>query len=53
MMVQKKRKEGIRELIVTCEEVLSDSKYDKFFCEEFAKKLKSNEEIEELINKIR
>lgn len=53
MMVMKKRKEGIKEFIGVCEEVVPGSKYDKFFCEEFVKKLKKNEEIDELITKIR
>jgi len=44
----KRRKELIRLISVLCEEKLPESKYDKFFVEEFSKKVKRNEELERI-----
>jgi len=44
----KRRKELIRLISVLCEEKLPESKYDKFFVEEFSKKVKRNEELEQI-----
>ena len=40
----------IKELISVCSLKLAGSKFDKFFLEEFTKKFKKIEEIEELVN---
>ena len=45
----KKRKEAVKELIALCE----NTQYDRFFIEEFCKKIRSAEDIEELNGAIR
>lgn len=44
----KERKDAIRELIQACNEKLPNSKYDRFFIEEYCKKLKQTETIVDL-----
>lgn len=49
----RKRKENIKLLGALCEERLPGTKYDRFFSEEFCKKLKTGEEVENFINSLK
>ena len=49
----KKRRELVKELGQLCDERCSNSKYDKFFVEEFVKKFKKLEDLEEVVVKFR
>ena len=52
-MIVKKRKEAVRDLIVACVEKLPGTNYDRFFAEEFAKKLRTVEIIESVTQRMR
>lgn len=43
----------VKDLTTVCVEKLPGTKYDKYFVEEFVKKIKTNEELEEFIANIR
>ncbi len=49
---QRKRREVIKEFIRLCEEKMPGTKYDRYFCDEYAKKIKKTEDIEEIISKL-
>mmetsp|Transcript_25515 Transcript_25515/g.24821 ORF Transcript_25515/g.24821 Transcript_25515/m.24821 type:complete len:120 (+) Transcript_25515:533-892(+) len=49
----RKRKDAIKEFTTLLEQNYSGTKYDKYFCEEFSKKLKKTEEVVELTEKIK
>jgi DnaJ family protein C protein 2 len=49
---QRFRREVIKEFISTCVAKMPGTKYDRFFCEEFVKKLKKTEDIQDLIAKL-
>ena len=49
----KKRKEKVKEFSNLCELKLVGSNYDRFFVEEFVKKIPKLEAIEEIIEKLR
>jgi len=46
----KRRKEIIKELTAQCTDKLAGTKFDRFFVEEFVKKIKGIEELEEIVN---
>lgn len=52
-MKEKQKKDAIRDLIVACSEKLPNTKYDKFFCEEFAKRIKHTKMIQEISNTLK
>ena len=49
----RRRKENVRLLGSTCEERLPGSNFDRFFAEEFCKKLKTPEALEEFMDKFK
>lgn len=49
----RKRKELLRELSLLCQERLPNTKYDRFFVEEFSKKIKTVEAIVEMIKTLK
>jgi single-stranded DNA-specific DHH superfamily exonuclease len=48
-----RRKEAVRALVAVCEEKGQGTRYDKYFIEEFVKKIKTTEDIESLIERLR
>lgn len=52
-MQLKMRKEAVRHLIAACQEKLPGTNYDRFFVEEFAKKLRTIEIIESVVQRMR
>lgn len=50
-MLVKRRKEAVREICMMCQEF--ESKHDKFFMEEWCKKIKVLEQIEEIRNNLK
>lgn len=49
----RKRKEHVRRLGEICQEKMPGSKYDRFFAEEFCKKLKTNDELDQFMDKLK
>lgn len=49
----RKRKEHVRRLGEICQEKLPGSKYDRFFAEEFCKKIKGNEELDQFMDRLK
>ncbi len=48
-----KRKEAVRSLSTLCEERAPGTRYDRFFFEEFTKKIKETAGIEEIIERLK
>jgi hypothetical protein len=48
-----KRKEAVRGLSSLCEERAAGTRYDRFFFEEFTKKIKETAAIEEIIERLK